>query len=370
MLILEFAFVFIATLLLLFEMLLISKSVFHSPIYEIKVFFFGMLLIAIGLIFYALEAIYSNANQPLIAEIQAYDRLGYFFTMIGLLFIGYAFVLPNFSATYPNIFLICLLSILGSSSAFINGMTSTIIINGEFLKTMHNSVGLILNYLFILVIFYVIAYRLIEISKISKKISTTQKSNKFLMICLILFFFSFLVSVLTNVVFSKQYLPNNFYYLFISLSFVFFIYFYLKDKAFFFLTPIIFDALIIMHKKSGLTIYSESYKENFIVEDMLSGVFSLLNVSLKEYILSKQELEEVVFADKMAIIVPGKVISSILIVSGKNLIIESLAKATTTNFEKEFYQELMNNHDDSIFDRKKFSNFSKYTSEIRRYIPL
>ena len=77
-----------------------------------------------------------------------------------------------------------------------------------------------------------------------------------------------------------------------------------------------------------------------------------------------------VFAYKMAIIVPGKVISSILIVSGKNLIIESLAKATTANFEKEFYQELINDPDNSIFDRKKFSNFSKYTSEIRRYIPL
>jgi 2-phospho-L-lactate transferase/gluconeogenesis factor (CofD/UPF0052 family) len=102
----------------------------------------------------------------------------------------------------------------------------------------------------------------------------------------------------------------------------------------------------------------------------LSSIFSLLDISLQEFIIAKKSLEEIAFADKMVIIVPGKWISSILIVSGKNLIIETLAKAATAKFEKLFHSELPKIEDGQIFDRNKFLQFNQFTSELRRYIPL
>ena len=249
-------------------------------------------------------------------------------------------------------------------------MTSNISINGEFINSSHNILGLVLNYLFIAIIFYVVYRRVYEVSKISKQIKRSPKSVNFLVILFVLFALAFLVSVLTNIISPRQIFPNYFYFIFVSIAFAFFLYFYLKDNAFFFLTPISLDAMIIMHKVTGITIYSESYKENFRVEDMLSNIFSLLNISLQEFILAKKELVEIVFADKTVIIVPGKLISSILIANGKNLIVETLAKAITTNFEKRFNQELIKGSENNYFDRNKFLRFSEFTNEIRQYIPL
>jgi hypothetical protein len=370
MLFYEFLCLFIAIVLLLVEIFLIIKPVMKSPIIEMKIFFIGMVICVIGFSSYLLVAYYSNAYQVMNQDIAFFDKIGYFLSMFGLLLIGYAFILPNFELSYLNIFLICLISGLGISSAFVNGITSTVSVKGEFLSANHNIFGLILNYLFIINILYVITRRIYEISKISKNYSKEHKSNKFLSILLILFSLSFLVSVSTNFLFPNQILPSNFYYLFISLAYSFFIFSYLKDKAFFFLTPISLDAIIITHKKSGVTIYSESYKENFRVEDMLSSVFSLLNISLQEFIIAKQELEEIAFADKMVIIVPGNWISSILIVSKKNLIVGTLAKALTTKFENQFIKELSENTENKIFNKNKFLNFKEYTSEVRSYLPL
>ncbi len=366
----EFIFLFFANVLLLIDILLILKPVFKSPIIEIKLFFIGMIISAISFCLYMIVALYSNAYQNIPPYAETFDKAGYFFSMIGLLFLGFAFILPNFRSSYSNVLFITIFSILGSSAAFVNGMTSKISINGEFIKSTHNPFGLLLNYLFIAINLYVIFRRVYEVSKISQLSKNRTKSVNSLKILLVLFTVSFLVSVLTNIISPKQILPNYFYFLFVSIAFAFFIYFYLKDKGFFFLTPISLDALIIMHKESGMTIYSESYKENFRVEDMLSNIFTLLNISLQEFILAKKDLVEIIFADKTVIIAPGKQISSILIANGKNLIIETLTKALTTNFEKKFTKEIIEGSEKNYFDRMKFLSFLEFTSEVRRYLPL
>ena len=370
MLLYEFLCLFMATLFLFIAIILIFKPVLKSPINEIKLFYFSMIILLISFCSYLLVALYSNPYQVLPSNAVTFDRVGYFLSMIGLLFFGFAFILPNFRSSYSNVLFIVVFSIVGSSAALVNGMTSNISINGEFINSSHNILGLVLNYLFIAIIFYVVYRRVYEVSKISKQIKRSPKSVNFLVILFVLFALAFLVSVLTNIISPRQIFPNYFYFLFVSIAFAFFLYFYLKDNAFFFLTPISLDAMIIMHKVTGITIYSESYKENFRVEDMLSNIFSLLNISLQEFILAKKELVEIVFADKTVIIVPGKLISSILIANGKNLIVETLAKAITTNFEKRFNQELIKGSENNYFDRNKFLRFSEFTNEIRQYIPL
>lgn len=370
MLLLEFLCVLIATILLVIGFPLIIKPVINSPIHEIKIFFAGMVIVLLSFFFYLLESYYADTNQSISSMINLFDRFGYFFSMIGLLLVGYAFILPNFKTSYTDIFIISEISGLGVSAAFVNGLTSELTISGSYFSTNHNIFGLLLNYLFVMSIFYVIFRRISEVSTISKSISKDHQSNTFLKILFILFFGSFIISALTNVIFPNKVLPSNFYYLFVSLAFAFFIAYYLQDNAFFFLTPISLDAIIITHKKTGLSIYSESYKENFRVEDMLSGVFSLLNVSLQEFIVAKKELEEISFADKTVIIVPGDWISSILILSGKNLIVKTLAKYVTCKFEELFYEELSDNSENKIFDKSKFNGFNLYTKELRQFIPL
>jgi len=370
MLFLEFLCLFTATLLLFIEIVLVIKPVVHSPIFEIKLFFIGMIILDISFSSYMLESFLADTTQPITNIINSFDRTGYFLSMIGLIFISYAFILPNFKLSYKNVFSISLITGIGSASGFVNGITSQVNINGQFLKSDHNIVGLLLNYIFIIILLYVIFRRINDISKIANLTRKKTESNFFLKIILLLFVISFVVAIITNNVLPTQLLPSYFYFIFIAIAFAFFIYFYLKDNAFFFLTPVLLDAIIIAHKKSGVTIYSESYKDNFRVEDMLSSVFSLLNISLQEFIETKKELEEISFGDKKILIVPGKYISSIIIVSNKNFIVQTLAKVTTTKFEKLFHEELEKRENLSIFDKNKFLSFKDFTKEIRMFLPL
>lgn len=317
-----------------------------------------------------IESYLADTSQPITAIINSFDRTGYFLSMIGLIFISYAFMLPNFRLSYKNVFAMSIITGLGSASAFVNGITSQVSINGHFFKSDHNIIGLLLNYIFIVLLLYIILRRINDIATITKLTNKETRASYFLKILFILFVISFVISILTNIIFPTQLLPNYFYFIFIALAFAFLIYFYLKDQAFFFLTPVSLDAIIIAHKKSGVTIYSESYKDNFRVEDMLSSVFSLLNISLQEFIETKKELEEISFGDKKILIVPGKYISSILIVSSKNFIVQTLAKFTTAKFEKLFYEELEKTAKINIFDKNKFRSFKDFTAEIRMFLPL
>jgi hypothetical protein len=142
-------------------------------------------------------------------------------------------------------------------------------------------------------------------------------------------------------------------------------YAFLQGSYVLFTVPVTFHAILVTEQQSGLVIYSESPEKDSPGEDLLGGLFTALNLSLKETIRSKKELEEISFGDKVVHIVPGNKITSFLITSEKNLMTMMLSKYITKSFEKQFKKILFG---EMIgLNTSEFVDFEIHVDKIRNH---
>jgi len=71
-------------------------------------------------------------------------------------------------------------------------------------------------------------------------------------------------------------------------------------------------------------------------EDLLGGLFTALNLSLKETLQSQQDLETISFGDKVIHVAHGQNVTSFLITSEQTLITTALSQHLTRHFESQF----------------------------------
>jgi hypothetical protein len=218
-------------------------------------------------------------------------------------------------------------------------------LNGEFLRLspefkingIPNDIPIndILIILSMAILVYVAINRSLQIKNTTKRTNIFMFSPVFTVLFGLLFLLTILSFSLTSFIPEIE-IPMFFLLVPLSLVMILVTYAFLQGSNVLFTIPATFYAALITEQESGLVIYSESTEKDSPGEDLLGGLFTALNLSLKETIRSKKELEEISFGDKVVHIVPGNKITSFLITSEKNLMTTMLSKYVTKSFEKQF----------------------------------
>ena len=357
----------------------VFKSSWNSPIHEDKLLTVGMVLLClmfVGLIFPAWLHPSNGPPNPIGA---LSHTMSFLVGQLGVYCITLSLFLPIFESRYRHITFLILISFITFASAFINFFTIRYDVIGTNIRVEYEPIGLAFFLSSLVVLIVLSLHRVFSVIQLLQEdrrpVGVTTKS---------LLVLTFLLILMTITLFVPRFFPHVnlpgfswlvpaslvIMYLAISVS---------KNPAFFFMTASKLDAILIIHQRQGLTLYSRSFRDDYLPEDVLSSIFSALNISLSKAIQADSRLEEVRFGDKIVILSPGKVVTTALIVSKWNFITDAITKAITREFEKRFENILLgsqNKRDDeklgeNIYDLDVFKSFDDYISCIRKnYLPL
>ena len=136
----------------------------------------------------------------------------------------------------------------------------------------------------------------------------------------------------------------------------------IRDQHVLFLLPVKLHAIIVTDKRSGLVVHAESFTPDSPAEDLLGGLFTALNLSLKETLQSQQDLDTISFGDKVIHVAPGQNVTSFLITSEQTLITTALSQYLTRRFESQFETILTS----STSEKLNTTNFEPFSTEIAR----
>ncbi|OLS26430.1 MAG: hypothetical protein HeimC3_09800 [Candidatus Heimdallarchaeota archaeon LC_3] len=282
---------------------------------------------------------------------------------------------PTFKLNYRSVFLLGLMIFVDISHMYLTFFGDSYILNGEFLRPSPefningipndipiNDIFLIFS---MVILVYVAINRSLQIKQSTKKTDIFMFSPVFTILLGILFMLTIISFSLTSFIPEIEILMLI---LFLPLSLVIILvtYAFLQGNTALYTIPVTFYAVIVTEQQSRLVIFSESAEKDSPGEDLLDGLFTALNLSLKETIQSKKELEEISFGDKVVHIVPGKNITSFLITSEKTLMTSTLSKFVTKSFEKQF-SEIFSSNDMVGLNTSEFKDFKNQIDIIRSY---
>jgi hypothetical protein len=253
--------------------------------------------------------------------------------------------------------------------AIYNAITFEVTVTGEFVDTIYDPVGTILIFLFYVVLIFFLSKRVKEIITILGK----DYKSPFTSLPTLLFILIWALTLIMVYVYAQflggNLIPQYIYNVLTALLFLYVSIAMSKDRAFFFVTPTSLDAVIVMEQKTGTALFSKSFKEDLMAEELLSNVFSLLDISLQEALRSSTKLQEIRFGDKSVIIDSGEWVSSVLIVSEGNFVTKSITKFLTKKFE-EMFENPKKEHKDQVINVSDYISFEIPVNTTRPFIPL
>lgn len=368
MLVWELLLIILALVFSLINTIVIYFVSKNSPILEIKILLFGFILFNLTYVFYLATPIFSSPDFYN-SEMIFFDRIGYFISFIALLFLAYAFILPSYNLSYQSIFTFLLIDFSALSCAIYNSITFEVSVSGNFVDTTYNPIGTILIFFFYTVLLFFLSKRVREIISILGR----DYRSPFTSMPTLLFLLIWAISLIFVYTFAQFFggilLPQYIYNVLTSLLFLYVSFAMLKDRAFFFITPTSLDAVILMEQKTGIALFSKSFKEGLMAEELLSNVFSLLDISLQEALRSSTKLQEIRFGDKSVIIDNGIWVSSALIVSEGNFVTKSITRFLSKKFE-EMYENPSEEKKHPVIKIDDYMSFESQIITIRPFIPL
>ncbi len=351
----------------IFPSIMLFQASKKSPIVEMK-----LLTVAsfISLVFFAGMVLTALLNTPhtLNPLTETIFRVGFVFAQLCILTISFSFFLPDFKYKYSSIVMIFLISAVNTASALINGTTLTLRIT-EYIKLNFDPLGFLFFSISSILIVFGALQRLINVSKIAKeRVGTVISVRSSLIVSVIMI--SFLVLILLDTIFSLP-LPGYSYFIPLLIGGLYLNYIIKKDPAIFFLTPSSLEAVIIIDRNSDLVIFSRSFiylDDDYGLQDwqLVGGFFSALNISLRIAIKSEKGIEQISFGDKNIIMVRGREVSCVLIVTEKNFITQAICQYLVKQFEQLYREKLTLKPIRSA----EFDDFELVVASIRRYLPL
>lgn len=360
----------VAALSTLLTVILMACNTRRSPLVETKLIFIGTIFLFVDYTSYMVVPLISSPND-LATELRFFDALGYIAGQIGLLFLGLAFILTDFKSDYRNIFSIVVLTSLAMFTAAYNAFSYDISLVGSVIVTTYTPLGSVLIILFLLSFIFVFIRRLHQVYAIleKEKFSSPVTSYPSILVFSVLTSLSISFYIFTRIA-SPALVPTYLPYVGISLITLYFSIAVYFDPAFFFMTPTSLDSILIVENHSGSLIQSYSFKAGLTPEEIVSGVFSLLNISLKEMVQTESSLEEIRFGEKVLLIAPGRFVTTLMTVSDNNFVAKAVVSQCTKKFET-IYREQLLKLSDKMIDSNSFAGFEEYVlKNIRPFIPL
>ncbi|MHA2364515.1 MAG: hypothetical protein ACXAC7_11205 [Candidatus Hodarchaeales archaeon] len=348
-----------------------------SPIVEMKILGLSYIFMTIGYLFFLpLTAIdLTIPIDPQRLENHLF-KIGIVLVIAWLMTWSLALILPTFNASYRSIVGLTLGISIFVASASSNYLTMTTEAINEQVNINYHPIGLFLFSASIILFVYSLISRFTEVRSLLLKSQLNSGTAFFSRLPLTLLVVSGLSTVMTIIlpsVFPYSGFPSFISTLPSSLGILYLAYLISKDEAFFFITPAKLDSIIIIDQKTGFDLHAHNFIDALPLpaQQFLGGILSTLNISLKEAIQSKKPLEQISFGDKTIIVVPGKSVTLIMIVSENNFVIKAISKFLIEKLEQWLYnQSLLRTDPTNFFNQENFSEFSLMISAIRPYIPL
>ena len=341
----------------------------NNPLTEITLIYIASLLIVLMEVSFLINPLFSSPNN-LNIEMVIFDRLGFLIGELGLFLIVFAILLVDFKMTYKSIFQLNLVNFLIFSNIAYTTFNIDVKVEGNVILTNYTILGTFFFISQFVLIFLIIIKRIRTVLSVKKGGKASPITSRFWLIIFTMIAISTLSFYSISRFLLPGALPNYTYIVFIGILFNFFAFSIHKDKTFFFITPASLDSIIMIEQKTGLAFQGVSYQsKDKIPEELVSGIFSMLNISLQDTVKTDSKLEEIRFGDKVALMNHGNFVTTLLIVSEANFVTKSIASYLTNKFEKS-YIHLYENEKNVILNKDIYSEFQREFDFVREFIPI
>lgn len=344
----------------------IVKSIF-SPVREIHLITIASIFFILNVVFFMGSAYYHSPNTIDSMGFE-FHRVGQIFAYVGLYFLTIVVILPNFKANFKDLFEISFILLMFGSAALINYFTVVQEIKEQVIIIKNTTLGSLLTIIGIAFLIYSLIKRSNQIKNILNKdeievIKTKPFFTFSLLLAVIALFFLFAR-------FGLEIFPAYGYFLPLSITILYFIFFFFQKTELFFLTPIELHRIVITYKESGLELYSKSFSSSDNVnDDFFSEILTGATSSLKKVIDAKRGLDQIRYFDRVIQSAEENDVVAYIIVSDYNIITTSVAKWLAKKFQNELTKQYPEKRKKFI-DEEKFKKFDKYIKTARDYIPF
>jgi uncharacterized membrane protein YidH (DUF202 family) len=297
-----------------------------------------------------------------------FHKVGQIFAYIGLYFLTITVILPNFKANYKYLVEISFILIMFVSAGLINYFTVVQEVNEQVISIKNTTFGSLLTIMGLAFLIYSLIRRSNQIKNILNKdevevVKTKPFITFSLLILVIALFFLFAR-------FGLEIFPAYGYFLPLSATILYFIFFFFQKTELFFLTPIELHRIVITQKTSGLELYSKSFSSlDNISDGFFSEILTGATSSIKTVIDAKRGLDQIRYFDRVIQSAEEDDIVAYIIVSDYNVITTSIAKWLAKKFQKEYLRKYPNK-ESKFIEKEEFKKFDKYAETARAYIPF
>ena len=148
-----------------------------------------------------------------------------------------------------------------------------------------------------------------------------------------------------------------------EIGLIFFVLALKKNSAFFFVSNSKLEGVVILNSASGKVQFYKNYQH---VDMLLTSVVTAFNISIKQLVSSATDIQQIILQDKSLLLSKGKFTTTILLVTRKTIISDSITLYLSKKFEKLFFNQLDQNPY-GVDDINIFQQFNDEIEKIKLY---
>ena len=359
----------LAGLTALYAFLLILKFTLKSPI-PMLYLFLGIAILSLGLNFLLIIPVIIFDSTTIYSLSLTHDqllyllRLSHFFAIIFVFDFTIITYVPSFAVNFKSITILILSTFFNTATLIIDSFTINYQITPNKIQIIYNNFGLLTLVFSLIILIYVLIVRYNEIGQLINKSDNTDhplknqfesRNNFYFLIVLIIGTFALGRAV--------SFLPGYLWAGTTEIGLIYLIYALKNNSAFFFITDSKLEGVIILNSASGKIQYYKNYQN---IDMLLTSVVTAFNISLKQLMSSATDIQQIIFEDKSLLLSKGKFTTTLVLVSKKTLISDSITKHIAKKFER-YYNTELEKEPLGVNNMGSFNSFGNEINEIVNY---
>ena len=370
MLYLDFVFLIFCILSCFYCSFVIFRIAFRTPIPMFYILL-AVSVLSLGFNFFLITFIYINEFSLLLPFFnfiltQNFGnlilRIGQFFAIFFVFSFTMTTFAPLIKINIESLAIVICATLCSTASYCIDASTLTYTVTNGQIHIVSNIVGAGFLVLSLLTLVFVLLIRYWETqdSFSKKNLNPNLIGRRNIYILIFLFIISFL--------FGRQFdiLPSNLWAGLLAVGLIYLTYSFKKDNAFYFISNTKLEAVIILNTLSGKVQFYRNFQQ---VDILITGVMTAFNISIKQLISSQTDIRQVFFEDKALLMKKGEFTTTIVFVSEKSIISDSITLYLSKKFEEK-YQSVLKENPYGANDLKIFQPFDEIIKQITSYFTL
>ena len=370
---LDFFLLIITSLICFYGSFIIYQKSNNSPI-PTYYFLLSLSLLSLGLNFFLIIPIFVyefGIFQPFFemnfTQTQAITilRVAHFCALIFVLSFTILTYIPSIKVSLKPLAVLIFSTMFCTATYIVDAFTIMYKITGDKFSISYALPGQFFLILSLTIFIYVLSIRYHEIqlylkstSKELKPFTNTKARSRFYILIVLI--------ILTFILGRYIDIPTYTWAGLSSIGVLYLVYAFKKNPAFYFISNARLEAVIVLNSLSGKVQYYKNFQE---VDMLITGVMTAFNISLKSLISSQTDIQQVFFEDKALLLKKGSYTTTIVFVSQKSVITDSITNFLSKEFETQFYQ-ILSSHLYGVDDLSIFSSFNGKIDLIKNFYTI